>query len=57
MENCENIMPYNYRSYDVIQDIKKQIKHDYTARKMQCMLNPDLEEETMEIKEGLIDDY
>ena len=53
-------MTVNYRIYDKIRDLKREIRNERSERIMQNLLNPELRHSVMpnvDIPAGLIDDF
>jgi len=44
IEDSEQLMSVNYRIYDKIRDLKREVRNERSQRVMQNILNPDLKE-------------
>jgi hypothetical protein len=60
IEDSEQLMSVNYRIYDKIRDLKREVRNERSQRLMQNILNPDLKQSVLpdsELPSGLIDDF
>ena len=60
IEDSEQLMSVNYRIYDKIRDLKREVRNERSQRVMQNILNPDLKESVIpnsDLPLGLINDF
>ena len=60
IEDSEQLMSVNYRIYDKIRDLKREVRNERSQRVMQNILNPDLKESVIpnsDLPPGLINDF
>ena len=58
IEHSETLMSVDYKIYDKIREIKRQVREERMSHKLQNILNPNLDESQPDLtKDGLINDF